>query len=66
MVAYGSLKTIENFKLNSTLKVVALALERCWLTKAFSNRDFTGNILMYFEKNGLLRKVATKERFECN
>ena len=48
VVAYGRLKTKENFKLLA-LEVVAVAYERWSLTRGFKYSDLTGKLLVFWK-----------------
>ena len=61
MVAYGRLKTKGNCKLSS-LKVVAVAYERCSLTRGTNYSDLTREILVFW-KSGRSREVVAYERW---
>ena len=69
VVAYGRLKTKENFKLLA-LEVVAVAYERWSLTRGSKYSDLTGK-LWYFgklvaEKRWLLTRGGRNRRFDCS
>ena len=62
MVAYGRLKTKENFQL-SVLKVVAVAYERWPLTRGSKYSDLTWKLLVFWKnwslrRGGRLREVV--------
>ena len=59
MVAYGRLKTKENYK-PSSLKVVAVAYERWSLTRGSNYSDLAGENLVFW-KSGRSREVVARE-----
>ena len=61
VVAYGRLKTKENFKLLA-LEVVAVAYERWSLTRGSKYSDLTGKLLVFW-KTGRLGEVVAYERW---
>ena len=61
VVAYGRLKTKENFKLLA-LEVVAVAYERWSLTRGSKYSDLTGKLLVFW-KTGRSGEVVTYERW---
>ena len=58
LVAYGRLKTIELLK-PTTLKVVAVAYEKCSLTRGSEYSEFTWKILV-FRISGRLQEVVAQ------
>ena len=60
LVAYGSLKTKENFKLLA-IKVVAVAYERWLLTRGSKYGDLTCKLLVFW-KTSRLGEVVAYER----
>ena len=62
MVAYESLKTIENFK-RLNLNVVAVAYERRSLTKGLKYSDLTWKLLVFW-KTGRWEGVVAYKRFQ--
>ena len=61
MVAYGRLKTKENYKLSS-LKVVAVAYERWSLMRGSNYSDLAGQNLVFW-KSGSSREVVAYKRW---
>ena len=61
MVAYGRLKTKENFKL-LVLKVVVVAFERRSLTRGSKYSDLTGKLLVFWKTARWGEVVATREK----
>ena len=61
VVAYGRLKTKENFKLLA-LEVVAVAYERWSLTRGSKYSDLTGKLLVFW-KTGRSGEVVAYERW---
>ena len=59
VVAYGRLKTKENFKLLA-LKVVAVAFERWSLTRGSHCSDLAEKLLVFWKTGRLREVVATK------
>jgi len=59
VVAYGRLKTKENFKI-LTLKVTAVTYKRMSLTRGSKYSDLTGKLLVVWRTGHLREVVATR------